>query len=289
MSDPPVPMPWSGGGHQPQDGATSVVPARLRASYLCPELRHWPANAKALCAHCSQHTGGRAGRDSLPVTARKPMGWVGSAASPPLPTTRARCTQSRQLRSGSRSPLSPTPGELQQCPEHPVPPSRSAARTGRGHAETWSSALGRGRVCRGWGYLSLQVCKERKSPCHCCPCTAGGDRQDTPISVPLVLEETLCSQFTCGPGSRGLHSQGSQRPVYCHTVTWQRGSPSQNSLGRRSSCAKAERLGTGHWARCPVTRAWGYLGNTKHPSHMSASLPLGATRIAEPGENLAQH
>lgn len=126
MSDPPVPMPWSGGGHQPQDGATSLVPARLRASCLCPELRHWPANAKALCAHCSQHTGGRAGRDSLPVTARKPMGWVGSAASPPLRTTRARCAQTRQLRSGSRSPLSPAPGHPVP-PEHPVPPGASCA------------------------------------------------------------------------------------------------------------------------------------------------------------------
>lgn len=60
-----------------------------------PELRHKPANAKALCAHCSHphRRAARQGGSSLPVTARKPMGWVGSAASPPSRTTRARCTQ----------------------------------------------------------------------------------------------------------------------------------------------------------------------------------------------------
>lgn len=80
-------------GHRLRDGAAGVVLAPFVSER--PELEHTAAHAKALCAHCSHphRRASRRGGRSLPVTARKPMGWVGSAASPPSRSTRTRCTQ----------------------------------------------------------------------------------------------------------------------------------------------------------------------------------------------------
>lgn len=71
-----------------------------------PELQHTAAHAQALCAHCSHphRRAARRGGRSLPVTARKPMGWVGSAASPPSCSTRTRCTQPEHPKCRLRSP-----------------------------------------------------------------------------------------------------------------------------------------------------------------------------------------
>lgn len=85
-------------------------------------------NAKALCAHCSSQPHGQGG-SSLPVTAHKPMGWVGSAASPPLRATRARCARSRRLESRAvpAVPQPCAPGESPQPHCALCPPSRPAA------------------------------------------------------------------------------------------------------------------------------------------------------------------
>ena len=87
-----------------------------------PELRHTPANAKALCAHCSHphRRAARQGGSSLPVTARKPMGWVGSAASPPSRTTRARCTQPVHPDGGLPLPAAVRPPSLVMLEQPPL-------------------------------------------------------------------------------------------------------------------------------------------------------------------------
>lgn len=86
-----------------------------------PELRHTPAHAKALCAHCSHphRRAARRGGRSLPVTARKPMGWVGSTASPPSRSARTRWTQREHPDRGL--PLPPGHPPVSRCcaPGHP--------------------------------------------------------------------------------------------------------------------------------------------------------------------------
>lgn len=90
-------MPWSG-------GATGCGMGQLGLSWHLfaserPELQHTAAHAQALCAHCSHphRREARRGGRSLPVTARKPMGWVGSAASPPSCSTRTHAVPSRSI------------------------------------------------------------------------------------------------------------------------------------------------------------------------------------------------
>lgn len=214
MSDPPVPMPWSGGSHQRR--ATSVVPAPLRASYLCPELRQWPVMQRHFAHIARSHTGGRQGGSSLPVTAHKPMGWVGSAASPPFRATRARCAQSRGLASGSRSPLSRSPrprgaptAPAAPCAPHPAPLSSPAAA--RDQLAALRGALHSAGVrCEGDGVTRPSRCARRGKSLVTAALACLKETGRTPPSrcfpCHIVLGQTLCSQLTCGRESRGQHT-----------------------------------------------------------------------------------
>lgn len=80
-------------------------------------------------AHIARsHTGGQAGEQggsSLPVTARKPMGWVGSAASPPFRTTRGSLYPEPAAGLGLPLPAVPQPpalGKIRHSPLRLVPP-----------------------------------------------------------------------------------------------------------------------------------------------------------------------
>lgn len=149
MSDTRVSMPWSGGGHLAQDRATSVVPAPLRASYLCPELA---ANAKALCAHCSQphgQAGGRAGREQPARHRSQANGLGGLCSEPPFP----HHTRLTVPRAGSwtrapapRCPPAPRPREDPTLPAAPCAPHPAPLLALRQTCSpAGSSALGRGQ------------------------------------------------------------------------------------------------------------------------------------------------
>lgn len=206
-----------------------------------PELRHTPAHAKALCAHCSHphRRAARRGGRSLPVTARKPMGWVGSAASPPSRSARTRWTQPEHPDHGLPLPPRPSPPSLDAAlPAVPLlrlhsaavkaePPVRCCGRAScpgpwdglavRGDrvaqrfplrltkqgAQAWSGSGRRG------GGIALQFwCTGRmRTYCMCSPRTsrAQGDSQ-APASVPhqnRAWEDADPQQISHPGGQRG--------------------------------------------------------------------------------------
>lgn len=219
MSDPPVPMPWFGGGHQAQDRATSVVPAPLRASHLCPELRHSPAKAKALCAHCSQPHG-RASREGAACPSPLASQWAGWALQrTPLSAPHALAVPRPSICTRAptpRCPHAPALGELQQSPLRLVPPhpapllSLAAARDKL--AALWGALHSVGVRCEGDGVTPPYPCARKGKPLATAPLACLKETGETPPSrcfpCHIVLGETPLTtglwQWEQGPAQPGL-------------------------------------------------------------------------------------
>lgn len=179
MSDPPVPMPWSGGGHQAQDGAAWLVPAPLRASYLCPEPRHWAAMRRHF-AHIAprSHTGREGAACPSPLTSQ----WAGWALQrAPLSAPHAPAVPGAGVWRAGLSPLSPSPAPpgrarspTAPCAPHPAPrPETKLRLCGELCARPGSGV-------KGMGLAGLPGVRGEENPLFCSPCNC------SPCSAPLA-------------------------------------------------------------------------------------------------------
>lgn len=200
MSDPPVPMPWSGGGQQAQSHLG--CPSTSASELPLPRATALACNAKALCAHCSQpHR--RASREGAACPSPLASQWAGWALQrTPLSAPHALAVPRPSIWTRAPAPRFPPalrPREAPtvpaaSCVPHPAPLSSLAAA--RDKLAALRGALHSvGVRCEGDGVTRPSRCARRGKPLVTAALACLNETGRTPpcrcFPCHIVLGETL--------------------------------------------------------------------------------------------------